>query len=303
MGKRELTKLVKKGGRERMKKVFAIALSAILLLTAIPAVALADNGNGAPDAKLLYHLNIIGVKYDKNENMGSGGNIPNGNVIFVDLEGKNRIRLVLNTDVGLDADEFAVLDKNATTTNVDEFNGALLAIPDPDLDPYIVGEVGDADTESAYSVWVRPLGKPGGYSTITTCADIVETELAKLFLSPKEYKAFLNDPAALGGYASVEQVTQPITLRTNGKGGKVQFTDVTAELLTIVLKVEYEYDGMIYTVYVRVPLFDDILQNEYWEYDNNNLKLLQVRFYDCPADVSEGDGDLPPLPDPYPVPE
>ena len=98
---------------------------------------------------------------------------------------------------------------------------------------------------------------------------------------------------------SIEQVTQPITLRTNGKNGKVQFTDVTAELLTIVLLVtiEYEDDEETITeqVYVRIPIFDPMLENEYWKYDNNHLKLLQVRFYDYPVDVSAGDGDLPPI--------
>ena len=79
---------------------------------------------------------------------------------------------------------------------------------------------------------------------------------------------------------------------------KSTFTNVTAELLTIVLKVAVDEDGDgidDYTIYVRVPIFDDILANEYWEYDNDKLKLLQVRFYDVETDVSAGDGDLPAL--------
>jgi len=48
-------------------------------------------------------------------------------------------------------------------------------------------------------------------------------------------------------------------------------------------------DGTIIVEYVRVPIFDDIIQGEYWEYDNNKLKLLQVRFYPVGTDVSLAD--------------
>ena len=62
--------------------------------------------------------------------------------------------------------------------------------------------------------------------------------------------------------------------------GKKSFTNVTAPLLTIVLNVEiYEEDVLVDTIYVRVPIFDPLLEGYYWEYDNHGLKLLQVRFY------------------------
>ena len=104
----------------------------------------------------------------------------------------------------------------------------------------------------------------------------------------------LNDAAFFGGVCSIESVGQLITERPKGKS---KFTNVTAQLLTIVLKVEIIEDGeVVETIYVRVPIFDDILENEYWEYDNNNLKLLQVRFYPVGTDVSEADANLPTLP-------
>jgi hypothetical protein len=64
-----------------MKKALAIALSAILLLTAFPAVALAGNGNGNGNGANLvpsgphYTLNIVGKKADWNGPGGGGGTI------------------------------------------------------------------------------------------------------------------------------------------------------------------------------------------------------------------------------------
>ena len=109
----------------------------------------------------------------------------------------------------------------------------------------------------------------------------------------------LNRAGAFGGVASIEQVGKAITERPKGKS---IFTNVTAELLTIVLAVEIwvendegslEYSE---TIYVRIPIFNEMLEGEYWEYDNNGLKLLQVWIYDNSTDVSEGDEDLPELP-------
>lgn len=244
-----------------------------------------------------FTLNIIGVQNPKTADMDSDKG--SGGTIFVHLEGKSKINLVCSADVPeLDDDEFAVLDKNAT-----DGDGALFALPDPDLDPYEVG--GDmtnpdgtpVDTISDYSIYVRPLGKPFGQATITTCADVVESNLVE-FMSAKEIKV-LNKAADLGGVASIEQVGTDVTFR---KKGKTSFTNVTAELTTIVLAVEIWVDdgagGLVYlrTVYVRIPIFDDLLENEYWEYDNDKLKHLQVRIYPWGTDVSEGDGDLPELP-------
>ncbi len=36
---------------------------------------------------------------------------------------------------------------------------------------------------------------------------------------------------------------------------------------------------------VRVPLFDSSLQSFYWQYDNNGLRNLQMRFYQVPTTV------------------
>jgi hypothetical protein len=192
-------------------------------------------------------------------------------------------------------ESFAVLDCDGTGTD----NEASFQLPDPNLDPYVVGgDMTGVDTMSAYSVFIRPLGKPGGWSTITTCAEVNESNLTA-FMSVQEARA-INELCLIGdGVASVEQVGAELVLEeksTYRKKGKTKFTNVTAELLTIVLLVEVDEDGdgnVDYTVYVRVPIFDDILENEYWQYDNNGLRLLQVRFYPIGTDVSADDDELP----------
>jgi len=246
------------------------------------------NPEGTPDADRIFKFNIIGVSNPKNDmDQGAGG------VIFVNLNGLSKISLVCSDDAdvrglypGLEAGEFDILNKDATDSDPEDPNsGAILALPDPNLDPYVVGEKGDADVWSAYSIYVRPLGRQGGYATITTCADVLEGPLAA-WLDRGDIR-ILNRAGAFGGYASIEQVGQSITERPQGKS---VFTNVTAQLLTIVLKIEIIVDAVVVdTIYVRIPIFDDMLENEYWEYDNNGLKLLQVWIYNNETDVSADD--------------
>jgi hypothetical protein len=288
----------------KMRKVVAVFVAAIMVLSLGAGMALAKPegiGDGIVDGQVLsgqhYNLNIIGVTNPKNANMDSNG----GHVIFVDLYGKSKIELVQSGTKdapGTDADDFAVLDKNGT-----DKSPAVLALPDPELDPYIVpDEEGEeiaevTETISAYSIFVRPLGSPQGkpYAKITTCAEVVESNMMK-FLDADAIKV-LNKAAEFGGVASIESTGQLIREK-----GKSIFTNQTAALLTIVLKIEiYEWQDvdddpltpdvlvLVDTVYVRVPIFDELIQGEYWEYDNNGLKLLQVRIYRVGTDVSTAD--------------
>ncbi len=223
-------------------------------------------GHGAPQGAHDYQLNIIGTG-EKSADMDDN----NGHRIFVPLEGKTKIYLYEG--------DYAVLDANAT-----DGEGAF-QLPAPGLDAYIVGDPGDADVESSYSIFVRPLGKPGGWATITTCADLLDSTFGGLLGGGD--KNILNRQEE-GAYCSIEQVGSEVTFRDKGKS---TFSNVTAELTTIVFEVEILDDEgqVIETVLVRVPIFDDALENEYWEYDNNGLRLLQVRFYDCSTNVETGE--------------
>lgn len=68
--------------------------------------------------------------------------------------------------------------------------------------------------------------------------------------------------------------------------GKPSFTNVTKELLYIY--VDLDGNGTA----ERYNIFNDALQDYFWEYDNNGLKHVQLRFYPISTTV----------PDSYPVP-
>jgi hypothetical protein len=98
---------------------------------------------------------------------------------------------------------------------------------------------------SLYSVYVRALGTPGGTAKNTTCG--VATTLT-----------------------GVDTVCSVVQLDLSAHSQKT-FQNVTKQLL-------YVY-AVINGTLQRVPLFDNQLQNYFWSYDNNGLKLAQFRFY------------------------
>jgi hypothetical protein len=245
------------------------ALIALAFVASIAIVGATSAGNGAPQGNPDYTLNIIGTG-SKNPDMT--GN--EGRRIFVPLNGESRIYLHEGS--------FAVLDANGTDGT------AAFQLPKPGLDAYIVGDPGDADVESAYSVFIRPLGKPGGWATITTCADLLDSTFGGL-LTGQQIRILNNIDDVTGAYCSIEQVGADILTRNKGKSS---FTNVTAQLLTIVFEVEIDEDGdgtVDVVLQVRVPIFDESLENEYWLYDNHGLRLAQVRFYDCSTNVETGE--------------
>jgi hypothetical protein len=129
-------------------------------------------------------------------------------------------------------------------------NGARFQLPCPDP---------DNDGVTVYTVWARALGKPGGSAGIGTCAyDLPEEEG--------------EDPVLVCS-------THVLTMERTGKRSK--FENVSKELLYIYADVDG--DGLP----ERLPLFDDALQDYFWNYDNHGLKLAQFRFYEMSTDVTE----------------
>ena len=88
-----------------MKRVFAIMMGVVLLLSLVSGVALAKNpekGNGAPSGAH-YNLNIIGVPNEKNDNFDGG----NGSRIFVSRTGTTKFWVY-------GGDSYAILDHDGT---------------------------------------------------------------------------------------------------------------------------------------------------------------------------------------------
>jgi hypothetical protein len=109
------------------------------------------------------------------------------------------------------------------------------------------------DGITEYSVYARALGTPGGSSKTTTCA---------------------TDPTTGDLYCSVESM---VLVRNSG-GSK--FSNVSKQLLYVYADIDG--DGTI----DRVPLFGDQLEDYYWQYDNNGLKVAQLRFYQVTTNVN-----------------
>jgi hypothetical protein len=264
-----------------VKRLFIPLIAGLLAIASFAGPALA--GNGAPQGSHEYQLDIIGTSDKNDATDGDWGG--EGRRIFVDLWGDSRI--------ALSEGDYEVLDANGTD------GWASFQLPAPGLDAFVVGEEGDADVESDYSVFVRPLGKPGGWATITTCADLLDSTFAGL-LGNRQISSIENTiDDETGAYCSIEQVGNILDgdMRTFRSTGKTVFSNVTTELLTILFEVvvctETDPDTgecvAFETFFVRVPIFDDLLENEYWLYDNHGLRLLQVRFYDCSTNVATGE--------------
>ncbi|MEK7117647.1 MAG: hypothetical protein AAB861_02625 [Patescibacteria group bacterium] len=214
-------------------KVSAAALALGLALSMLPAVSGAT-GNGAPSGAH-YNLNLIGVPKNKTADMT--GN--NGRRIFVPETGKAKILLTEG--------EFQVLDANGT-----DANGASFQLPNPDP---------DGDGTTAYSVYVRALGKPGGSAKMQSCYTDGQTGDTWCAVD------------IVGGVSQIEI--------TRSKGPS-KFVNVSRDLLYVDVCLTVDLDGNC-TSSVVEPLFSDSLDEYFWEYDNNGLKLAQLRFYEVPT--------------------
>jgi len=166
-------------------------------------------------------------------------------------EGGSRIFVKLegNTKILLtEGDSFLVLDPNGTDGE------ASFQLPNPDP---------EGDGTTVYSVYARALGKPGADGSITTCAT-----------APGDDGIF--------GTADDELVASVMVLELDNSSRPGKFENVSKELLYIYADIDGD------TVLERVPLFDDALQGYFWDYDNNGLKIVQLRFYyNLPTTVPE----------------
>jgi hypothetical protein len=207
-----------------------------------PSPSVTGTGNGAPSGAH-YTLNIIGVAKDKSPSFSGG----DGHRIFVGL---GRTGAAANTKINLTEGDFAVLDANGTD------GVAAFQLPNPDP---------DGDGTTSYSVYVRALGKPGGKATMQSCyTDDTGTWCAVDFT---------------GG-------VEPITIERT-KGGAGKFVNVSKDLLYVDYCTAWAVgtDGVIGTTddvctsVVQSALFSNDV-SYLWSYDNEGLKVAQLRFYE-----------------------
>jgi hypothetical protein len=170
----------------------------------------------------------------------------NGHRIFVDL---GKTGEAANTRINLTEGDFAVTDANGT----DGTAGFQLPNPDPDL-----------DGTTSYSVYVRALGKPGGSASMQSCyTDLTGTWCAAQFL---------------GG-------VEPITIGRT-KGGVGKFVNVSKDLLFVDFCTQWDITGTTCLTVSQIPLFSNTDLSYYWSYDNQGLKIAQLRFYEVPTTVT-----------------
>ncbi|UCC48862.1 MAG: hypothetical protein JSV41_01435 [Gemmatimonadota bacterium] len=119
------------------------------------------------------------------------------------------------------------------------------------------GAIFELPAPGPYTIWVRALGRPHGQTEMATCAEDIADELD-------------------GGLESGEICSTGFEIER--KRGRSRFQNVTEELTTIELPegsdASLACDGK-----TTVSLFAQCLEGYFWAYDNNGLRLLQVRFY------------------------
>ncbi len=233
-----------------MKKSMLVIFAIVISLPLTFSMALA--GNGAPSGPH-YNLNLLGkdncpggdmigsdrhtifVKLnfsDADANNILGDNPGN----YVTLDKTNKIFLSSGTD-------FQVTDGNACNKG-----GAAFTLP--------------ANIATAWNIWIRELGKPGGTGDIVLCGVTAGAD-------------------GIAGTADDEIVCSTNQVLLVRNTGKSTFRNVTQQLTTIEYQIITGYDANGNPIYVQdtATLFDSDFYQYLWDYDNNGLRLVQLRFY------------------------
>jgi len=233
--------------------VFGAITLTILVASAFLAITpMTFAGNGAPSGPH-YNLNIIGVPVDKKGN-------------FIDF---NPYRDGYNNPPTAHDDGhriFVDLYNGVTSTKIWLVKGADFQVIDPIgtdgsatlqlKDPFLTDDPNSPNYWVVeYQIFVRALGKPNGEAWMTS--------------------GFLDE------YGTAWYSLETIHL-IRSKSGPPKFDDKTLELTTIYVDITNDNTDNP----VRYRLFDNALYQYFWDYNNQGLRLLQIRFYEIPTTLS-----------------
>lgn len=239
-----------------MKKVIAIMISAVLMLSLIPTVALAGNGHGnganAFDVNgAHYNLNLIGKKANWNEK--SGFSNPDRHTIFIpeDTTGfgytapdGTAISDSIKLEIGLDknSDDIYVTDGTA-------FDGDGIGIMMPD---------------KKYYVFIASRGKPTSENANIDAMVYYDSTLG-------EWLFLVGEVSVTRGWQTAEDlfwVTQTEHDAGTGLGG------------TLPVDPMWIFDYLEWLGTLNDGEADPTETMEYyWDIDNNGNKLIKLRFY------------------------
>lgn len=209
-------------------------------------------------AILIFAGGLVAVQ-GGNDNNGNGA--PSGHHYTLNLLGKNwdkdesvmdnnghRIFVGLGNDEQMVKTRIHLFEGDFNVLDCDGTDGeAAFQLPEPDT-VVVDGEVVSAN----YYVYIRVLGKPEGWAEM--------------------YSGFTDEYG--GEWISLEKITLGQTGQQVNRKSPPKFVDVTKELTTIY--VDMDGNG----VPERYGLFDNELWSYFWDFDNNGLRHVQLRFYD-----------------------
>jgi hypothetical protein len=229
-------------------KGFTLTLVALAL---VAGTALGQNNNPCPGEKE-YQVNIIGVPKSKNPDMT--GN--NGRRIFVPLTGTTKIFMTGDTS---DADglqcgnTFQVTDANATD------GVGKLVVPCENVNAE------STDPGVCFDVWATPLGTPGGRAEVDVVCTFDDTVV---------------DTDLVEGSCEDVPLGQFDFALVRGSGKPVQ-KDITNFMRASGC---FDTDGsgtcdQGEKTFNNIWIFNlEALQEYFWEYDNQGLRVAMIRF-------------------------
>jgi len=229
-----------------MKKLIAIGLAVVLALTLCVTPVFAGIGKQIKDEGdngPHYNLNIIGVPHDKTVPDMTGSN---RHTIFVRLgEDGTPEHVTINVVRNYaNPDKFQVTDGNAT-----DDGEATIAVPFEDYGTL------------SYNVYATALGKFGGKAKVIASVTFDTNTDADLLMGEFELK---REKASGNG---------------KGKPKVVNISDIFRA--TGVIDVAPEGPGPEDITFTNVWVFNvPTLMTYLWDYGNEGLKLMQVRFYE-----------------------